>query len=139
MRRRNRLVSAILTLALVVSAPLAVLAGEDAPTRDAVTDRATDHATDRITDKVTDRITDKVTDRPTDHPTDRPTDRVTDRRIDRPTDRPIDRCLDSVDNQRRCLNDHHPHDFNVHQLIRRLINAHEWQKLVRLLNWLGWL
>ncbi|MFV1963176.1 MAG: hypothetical protein ACC658_15240, partial [Acidimicrobiia bacterium] len=70
MRRRNRLVSAMLTLALVVSAPLAVLADEDAPTRDAVTDRATDHATDRVTD----RPTDHLTDRPTDHPTDRPTD-----------------------------------------------------------------
>lgn len=139
MRARNRLVSATLTLALVVSAPLAVLADEDAPTRDAVTDGVTDHVTDRITDKVTDRPSDRIHDRRTDKVMDRPSDRRTDLVTDRPIDRPINRCHISVDNQRRCLDDHHHHDINIRQLIWRLIQAHEWQKLVRLLNSLGWL
>ena len=127
MRATNRFVTATLTLALVASAPSAVLAQEDAPIRDTATDTAPDPVTERVTDEVTDR------------PTDRITDKVTDRVTDRPTDRPIDRCLTSADNQRRCLDDHHPHDLNVRQLIWRLINAHEWQKLFRLLHWLGWL
>ena len=139
MRARNRLVSATLTLALVASAPLAVLADEDAPTRDAVKDSVTDQVTDRITEKVTDRPSDRIRDRRTDKVTDRPHDRPGDRVTDRPIDRPIDRCHIRADNQRRCLDDQHPHDIDVRHLIWRLIQAHEWQKLFRLLKSLGWL
>lgn len=69
---------------------------------------------------------------------DRPERDRPERRLDRPSDhRPIDRCLDAADNPRRCI-DHEPtQDSNVRHLIWRLINAHEWEKLVRLLIRLG--
>lgn len=51
-----------------------------------------------------------------------------------------DRCHPRlVDNPRRCIDHGPPHDIDIRHLIWRLINAHEWEKLVRLLHHLGWL
>lgn len=123
MRSRKGLITASLALAMITSLPVAALADE------------------RGTDAVTERVTDKPADRPADKPTDRCLQRLTDRGcVDhRPSDHPVDRCLAVAENDRRCLDDHRPHDFNVRKLIWRLIHAHEWEKLIRLLHWLGWL
>ena len=150
LRIRTRTLTTLLVLALLAGFPLSAVAEEDqAQTGDAVTtlDRHTDRVTDRPTDKPSDRPTDKPIDRPTDKPSDRPIDRcdprLTDhvrRCLDRPTtDRPVNDCLRQTDNPRRCISDDHSDHINIRHLIWRLIHAHEWEKLVRLLLHLGWL
>ena len=137
------MVTVALTAALIAALPGSALAADgeftDVPVRDDVTDRATDEVIDLPTDVVTDRPTDVVTDRPTDTPNDRCRQKLVDRRCvsDRPTDRPVDRCLLTTDHPRPCIDDHRPHDLNYRKLIWRLIHAHEWEKLVRLLHALG--
>ena len=145
MRVRNRLITVLLTLALVAVFPISAVAEDDAPTGDA----APDHVSDNVRDKPSDKVTDRITDRPGDKVTDRITDRPTYRCHPRVNDHPR-RCVDKVpepdrcdprkvDQARLCIDDHHPDDFNVRQQIWRLIQAHEWEKLIRLLHWLGWL
>ncbi len=144
MRASKRLMIAMLAVGLIAILPGTALAEEgtrgDAIATDHVTDRHVDKPVDRPTDKPTDRPTDKPVDRPTDKPVDRCDQRLTDRRCvdDTPIDHPTDRCLAVTDHARRCIDDEHPHDLNIRQLIWRLINAHEWEKLVRLFHWLGW-
>ena len=143
MQTRNRMVTVALTAALIAALPGSALAADgevtDVAVRDNVTDRPTDEVIDRPTDVVTDRPTDVVTDRPTDTPNDRCRQKLVDRRCvsDRPTDRPVDRCLLTADHPRPCIDDHRPDDLNYRKLIWRLIHAHEWEKLVRLLHALG--
>ncbi len=133
MRARKRLIIATLAVGLMAALPGTALA-EDATRGETVT---RDHLGERPLDRPVDRPTDKPIDRPTDQPTDRCIQRLTDRPcVD---DRPTDRCLTAADHPRRCIEDERPHDFNVRKLIWRLIKAHEWEKLVRLLHWLGWL
>ena len=135
MQTRNRIVTMALAAALVSALPGLALAGDED-----VTDTSTrDRVTDQPTDEVIDRPTDVVTDRPSDRPTDRCRQSLVDRQCvsDHPTDRPLDRCLLVTDGPRRCIDDHHPHDVNYRKLIWRLIHAHEWKKLVRLLHALG--
>ena len=146
MRARNRFIAVAMAAALMALLPGTALAeGERDDAASATHDRPTDRAIDRPTDKPTDRPSDRPSDKPTDKPTDRPTDRCIQRLIDRrcvddkPKDRPIDRCLAVAENDRRCVTDHPPHDINIRKLIWRLIHAHEWEKLIRLLHWLGWL
>lgn len=130
----------------------------DTPTVEVV-DRPVDRATDRRGDEPSDRPVDKVTDhtdvRPADRPDaeatvrskDQPTDRCALRTsdkarpcvVDRTTDRATDRCAQIAEDPRRCVDHQLPHDLNIRKLIWRLIQAHEWEKLVRLLHWLGWL
>lgn len=145
MAKSKRLMATALTVVMVAALPLAATATED---------RAVDRGIDVVErdraqrDSVTDRpVTDRrVTDRPvTDRPvTDRPiTDRpVTDRRPDvtdvRGDVTDLRRCVHLVDQPRRCV-DGMDDIQNVRHLIWRLINAHEWKKLVRLLHALGWL
>jgi hypothetical protein len=141
MQATKRLIIATMAVGLIAALPGTALA-EDGTRGDAV---ATDQVTDRPVDNPTDHPTDKATDRPTDKPTNRPTDRCIQRLIDRacvddrPTEPPTDRCLTATDHPTWCVDDHRPHDLNVRQLIWRLINAHEWEKLIRLFHWLGWL
>ncbi len=153
MQATKRLIIATMAVGLIAALPGTALAEDGTRggvvATDQVTDRPvdnpTDHPSDKPTDRPTDRPTDKATDRPTDKPIDRPTDRCIQRLIDwpcvddRPTEPPTDRCLTATDHPRRCVDDHRPHDLNVRQLIWRLINAHEWEKLIRLFHWLGWL
>ena len=131
MRSRKRLITAFLALTMIMSLQVGAMAD----------DRGAEAVAERVTDKPVERVADKPADRPADKPTDRCLQHLTDRRCvdDRPSDRPIDRCLAVAENDRRCLDDHRPHDFNVRKLIWRLIQAHEWEKLKRLLHWLGWL
>ena len=143
MQTRNRMITVALTAALIAALPGSALAADgevtDVPVRDDVTDRPTDELIDLPTDVVTDRPTDVVTDRPTDTPNDRCRQKLVDRRCvsDRSTDRPVDRCLLTADHPRPCIDDHRPDDLNYRKLIWRLIHAHEWEKLVRLLHALG--
>ena len=153
MQATKRLIIATMAVGLIAALPGTALAEDGTRggvvATDQVTDRPvdnpTDHPSDKPTDRPTDRPTDKATDRPTDKRNDRPTDRCIQRLIDwpcvddRPTEPPTDRCLTATDHPRRCVDDHRPHDLNVRQLIWRLINAHEWEKLIRLFHWLGWL
>lgn len=149
MRPRKRLLIATLAAGMIAALPGTALgqdrAESDVTVTDRVSDSPIDRPIDRPTEKPSDLPSDKPTDRPTERPTDNPIDRcletLTDRRCvdDKPTDRPVDRCLTAADHLKRCVDDHHPHDINVRQLIWRLIKAHEWEKLVRLLHWLGWL
>ena len=136
---------AALTLVMVASTPLTVLAQErgERPNVDVV------EVQERDVEKV--RPSDKPTDRPSDRPTDRPSDRPTDRPKDKPTDLPrrchdsitdevrdcveVYKCLRLADNPRRCI-DVPSNDLNIRQLIWRLIKAHEWELLHRLLHWL---
>lgn len=122
---RRKIAGAAIAAALVFAVSSSALA-EDTVTDAPVTDRA---VTDRPTDSVTDKPTDKAVDAPTDKVTDRPTDRVTDHC----------RMHSHGDLGRHCIDDRHPHDFNIRALINRLIHAGEWEKLVRLLHWLGWI
>ena len=73
-----------------------------------------------------------------DQPTDRGVDRCIQKRVDTRcvTDHEVDKCHHFADNDRRCI-DHRPHDLNLRKLIWRLIHAHEWEKLFRLLLRLG--
>lgn len=143
MRIGVRMSVATLAMAIVATMPLAALATE----RDAVRDQP-------VSDKVSDSVSDVPVDRPSDREVNKPDDRALDRtkdvrpgadvRPDRQIDREVDRITDRchpriVDNFRRCLHDDRPHDLNIRHLIWRLIKAHEWEKLVRLLHWLGWL
>jgi len=149
MRAGKRLIFATMAVGLIAALPGSALAQDRAETdvvaTDHISDRPVDRPSDKRTEWATDRPVDKSFDRPADRPTDKPTDRcvqsVTDRPCvdEKPTDRPTDRCLSSADHPSRCIDDHHHHDINVRKLIWRLINAHEWEKLVRLLHWLGWL
>ena len=131
MGSRKKLSAAFLTVALLVAFPSATLAGEDdagdGAVRDVpVTDEAPSPApVDVVTDKPSDSAKDAVSDRPSD----RVTDRVTD----------ICRKHSHGDLRPHCVDDRHPHDFNVRKLILRLIHAGEWEKLIRLLHWLGWI
>ncbi len=154
MRRGVRLSVATLALGMVATMPAVALTDETDGALDRTgTDQATDHVSDFVSDRSSDQIVDQIDDRsrdramdvrpvtdlPTDRRIDREVDRVTDRRIDREVDRVTDRCHPRVTDNRRCLDDHRPHDFNLRHLIWRLIKAHEWEKLIRLLHWLGWL
>ena len=149
MRVTKRLMTATLAVALIAVLPGTALASDEARGDAPVVDRVSDKPSDRPSDKPTDRPSDKSSDRPADRPTDRPSDKPIDRCVqrlvdkrcvdDKPKDRPVDRCLTVAEHDRRCIDDHHPHDFNVRKLIWRLIKAHEWEKLIRLLHWLGWL
>ena len=124
---RARLIAALVIGALLV--PGAVAAQERADDRASdsqeVVDVATDNSSDRVTDirPVTDRARDRLTDRPSDRC--RPAD--FDRRVCCP-DRPVD------DRPDRCRDGERPHDVNLRQLIWRLIEAHEWEKLFQLLH-----
>lgn len=124
-----------------------------------VLDRSVDGATDPRADRPSDRSVDKVTDHTDVRPSDRTDREVTDRPrvrptdgcalstsdnarpcvVDRTTDRITDRCAQIAENPRRCVDHQLPRDLNIRKLIWRLIQAHEWEKLVRLLHWLGWL
>lgn len=158
MRRGVRLSAVMLTLVLTVAMPLAASAGERraddgvsaSPT--VVWDRSDRAMPDRVTDARADGASDlpdegrePELDRSDRFDSDRADVRPAvdvrpDTRIDREVDRPIDRCHPRiVDNFRRCLNDRWPHDLDIRHLIWRLIKAHEWEKLIRLLHWLGWL
>lgn len=166
MRRGVRLSAVTLTLVLIASMPVAALADElrtddggavgsgggAAGTDVAIVDKARDASGDEAHETLTDRVSDladdaRVADRKPRDPviTDRTdlrpvTDVRPDARIDREVDRLTDRCHPRiVDNVRRCLHDHWPHDLDIRHLIWRLIKAHEWEKLIRLLHWLGWL
>ena len=142
MRARNRFIAVAMAAALMALLPGTALAdGERDGTTSRPHDRVSDKPIDRPTDEPTERPSDKPTDRPSDKPTDRCVQRVVDRRCvdDKPKDRPIDRCRLVAENDRRCVTDHPPHDINIRKLIWRLIHAHEWEKLIRLLHWLGWL
>ena len=122
---RTRIAGAAMATALVLTFPASALADDAA--RDApITDEA-------VTDRPADPVTDKVSDRPTDKVADRPTDKL--------TDRVTDHCRKHThgDHRPHCIDDRHPHDFNVRKLILRLVHAGEWEKLVRLLHWLGWI
>ena len=138
--------TALLAIAVFAASPLSALATEasvDAGVRissDVAVD--IDRPVDAESDRPADRETDTQTDRPSDGDIDRPTDRPSDGDIDRTdetdeTDEVRHRCL-LTDNPRRCLHDR-PHDFDIRHLIWRLIKAHEWEKLFRLLHWLGWI
>ena len=48
---------------------------------------------------------------------------------------PVDRCVELADNPRRCVES--PFEHNFRQLIWRLIHAQEWKLLIRLLHALG--
>ena len=135
MQTRNRMVTVALTPALIAALSGSALAADGEVTDVAVRD----DVTDRATDEVIDLPTDVVTDRPTDTPNDRCRQKLVDRRCvsDRPTDRPVDRCPLTTDHPRPCIDDHRPNDLNYRKLIWRLIHAHEWEKLVRLLHALG--
>ena len=136
MRRSMKVIATASTMALFSLIPLTAVA------RDSVTDTVRAEVVEEAPDQVTDRPADRHVDQVRDPVRDRQPvlDRRTDRVIDREVDRPIDRCHPRIaDNLRRCLHDEWPHDINVRHLIWRLINAHEWEKLVRLLHWLGWL
>ena len=72
------------------------------------------------------------------------TDAAQDDVADRPTDRclAIDLvsdvcCLDRPSDPRPCNTVDRPHDINYRLAIIRLIKAHEWEKLLRLLHFLG--
>lgn len=132
MRAGYRIFTAGLTIALVASTPLTVLATEsDTPVRDG-SPVVTKDVEDRPA--ATDRPIDRITDRPSDRLRERPSDRMS----DRPSDRSVKRCIELADNPRRCQHDEITDHINVRQLIWRLIHAHEWKKLIRLLHHLGW-
>ena len=123
MRPAHRIMTALLALAMLVAMPMSAFADDDVPVDDNVTER--DFEVDKPSD--TYPVVDVLE-----------TDRA---KVDDGRDKDGDvrhRCL-LTDNPRRCL--HHPndrpHDLNVRQLIWRLIQAHEWQTLFRLLHWLG--
>lgn len=132
MSTSRRLAVVLLALTAFVMAPLAAMADEARPadTRDGDTTTTTtlEHDTtsrDRRTDEV-------ITDEPV------VTDGAT--RVDHPArDRVVDRCRPNiVDNRGACPHDEVRHDVDIRHLIWRLINAHEWTKLLRLLHRLGW-
>ena len=152
MRARKRLITAMMAIALIAVLPGTALADDDT--------RGDAAPVEVESDRPADKVTDQPSDRPSDKPTDRPTDRCVQVAVDRrcvddiPNDRcltaaeidrrcidvqPTDRCVVDAVNDRRCVDDHRPHDINIRKLIWRLIHAHEWEKLVRLLHWLGWL
>lgn len=150
MRNGLRVTALALTVVMTMLVSLTAFAGE--PVVEVARDGAlqTDDRAPNTTDREAERPADVVTDRPVEVETDRTPDSATDLRpasdhrpdrlIDGEVDRPIDRCHPRiVDHPRRCVHDERPHDFNVRHLIWRLIKAHEWEKLVRLLHWLGWL
>ena len=140
MRTGVRWSVATLALTMVAIMPLTAMA-EDGSRDRVETDRVSDQPIDVADDRVADKVVDKARDRVDDNERDvRPvTDVRPDRQIDREADRVTDRCHPRiVDNVRRCLHDDRPHDFNIRHLIWRLIKAHEWEKLIRLLHWLGW-
>lgn len=126
---RTRLIAAMVVGAMFVPGLVAAQeiatdrTGDVPPVVDDQVDEAPDRATDR---RPSDRRTDRVTDRPTDRC--RPAD--FDRRVCCP-DQPVD------DLPERCRDDERPHDVNLRKLIWRLIEAHEWEKLFRLLHRLG--
>lgn len=134
MPRPVKMMSTLLTMVVFAVVPLTAAARE--PVTDTVRAENVDESAELMRDRPADQKVDRVRERLTDR---RPVlDRRSDR-IDEPeVDGPIDRCR-IVDNPRRCLDDERPHDINVRHLIWRLIKAHEWEKLVRLLHWLGWL
>ena len=68
---------------------------------------------------------------------DEPASDVADDDSDAEVDRPIDRCRVSDVVTDRCHHVDRPDDINYRALIIRLIKAHEWQKLLRLLHFLG--
>lgn len=141
MRRGVRLSAATLAMVMVATMPATALAGEGVRDR-AISDQVVDRVSDLGEDREPDRVADRLDDRSSDGAIDvRPEpDRRTDRQIDREVDRVTDRCHPRiVDNVRRCLSDDRLHDFEIRHLIWRLIKAHEWEKLIRLLHWLGWL
>lgn len=84
------------------------------PETDRIVDRPSDRAVDRSSDRITDRTRDRVRDRCTE------VDFVSDVCCpDQTIDRVTDRCH---------------HEINLRQLIWRLIEAQEWEKLFRLLH-----
>ena len=124
---RARLIAILVIGALLVPGVAAAQerAADRASDSQVVVGLAAEDVPDRATDvrPVTDRARDRVTDRPTDRC--RPAD--FDRRVCCP-DRPVD------DRPERCRDDVRPHDVNLRQLIWRLIEAHEWEKLFQLLH-----
>ena len=139
MQTKNRLVTVALAAALIAGlsgsalADVGIIVPEFLPDP-LIRDQATDRPVDVVTDRPDDEVTDRLADKPSDVCPSRQVDRHTRCVSDRPTDRPVDRCLLTTDYPRRCINDHRPHDFNYRKLIWRLIHAHEWEKLVRLLH-----
>jgi len=134
MRRHLRLLA--LTMAVLLLVPLTAIARE--PLTDTVQVDKAAESVDLVRDRPVDQSVDRVREPKTDRR--KVLDRQDDRIIEHEVDRPIDRCHPRlVDNPRRCLDHERPHDINIRQLIWRLIKAHEWEKLVRLLHWLGWL
>lgn len=120
MQRARNLFVALLAMAMLAIFPLTAMA------EDGGSDVVVDHTVDQA--EPVDEV--KPTDRPSDKPSDKPVRDV------KETDKVRDRCL-LTDNPRRCLHDDRPHDFDIRHLIWRLIKAHEWEKLIRLLHWLG--
>ncbi len=132
MNRTKRVGATIIVTALALSLPGAALADDGVVVHDRVqqtTDAVPSDLTDVPVPPVTDEKPDYVTDIKPDDVADTPTDRVTDR-CD------IRRFAAAHDD---CVSDRFPHDFNVRVLIHRLVHAGEWEKLVRLLHWLGWI
>jgi hypothetical protein len=109
----------------------------DRPARDVPVDREVDRPAEPDVAQVGGTAVDGPVDLPAPSVAVPPSDRPSDPVIDRPADREIDRyrCVDVV-NDRRCIDDRHPH-VNVRHLIQRLIEAGEWEKLFRLLHRLG--
>ena len=135
MRKTNRVITAITSVALLAVMPLSAAASEVEVSISADVVVESDQSTDAHTDRPADREVDKETDRPSDREVDKETDRPSDQ-VDE-TDEVRHRCL-LTDNPRRCLHDR-AHDFDIRHLIWRLIKAHDWEKLLRLFHWLGWI
>jgi hypothetical protein len=144
--RTKRTISILTVAAILAAIPLTAFAGEDEVTRaDNVDQPARKTATSLDGVAVVSPDVDRPAHRPsTDSPRSEP-DRCETRLEDNPRrciqgddteTRPIHRCLRFADNPRRCLHIDDSHPVNVRHLIWRLIKAHEWGLLHRLLHWL---
>ena len=127
MKLMRGLVATALALAMLTSLPVAAVA-EDRD-RAPVANRVVDELEGKQADVVADRATDRPAREPSDRPADRPGDGLTDH---------CDTLADTSADDRRCRGESQV-DINVRKLIWRLIHAHEWEKLLRLLLGLGWL
>jgi hypothetical protein len=129
---KSRTLKAALAGIMALSLPMSALAQEDRA--DAAGYLAT-------STQPTDIAPDGLEDTPSVPDSDLASDLVSDLVGDRAADRITDRCdLRRFAAQHDdCVTDQFPHDVDIRHLIHRLIHAGEWAKLVRLLNWLGWI
>ncbi len=137
MRIRSWL-SGLLVLAILGTMPMAAGA-DDRSRRDQA--NLPGEGFDQPIDVVADGPSFDVPDRPGDRLPDRLHDRVVDRQVDRVSDHVTDRChirRFALTND-RCIDDHFPRDISIRKLIYRLVHAGEWNKLLRLLHYLGWI